>query len=368
MACPGSVKLLEENPTGESRAANDGTLTHELSELLLRVIFENSKEVMPKDVEEDRLDRIKWYVDKCIGIATDLGSRYGSSEVNHAIEAKIHMEELHPQFFGTGDFACWVDWEELHVFDLKDGYQEVSAVGNPELLFYASGIIRKFNLQVDRIIVHIVQPRLESHSLDQYCMKDVTEFERKLVEAARRVDEEPDTFVPGDKQCKWCNTAVCPARHQYLQKEAGLAFPDEDDLTLDIPPVSGFLTERLLHLSKFQGAFKQLFDDIHDELFERARRGETIPGMKLVQKLGNTAWKDPESIAALAEKLGVDQEEIIDRKLKSPTQVKKIKGIDKKLVDAETFRPDNGLALVSNSAKGSAVSLGSFDSTIDGLE
>jgi hypothetical protein len=124
----------------------------------------------------------------------------------------------------------------------------------------------------------------------------------------------------------------------------------------------------LLHLSKFQGAFKQLFDDIQSELFERARKGEEIPGKKLVQRLGNTAWKDPDDIAALAEKLGVDQEEIIDRKLKSPTQVKKIKGVDKKLVDAETFRPDNGLSLVSSSASGKAITVGSFDSTIDGLE
>lgn len=310
------------------------------------------------------MDRVKEYVNTCLGIVTDLSSRFGSDEVKHAIEAEFDMAELHPLFFGTNDFATWVDWEELHVIDLKDGFGAVSAAGNPQLMFYAAGIIRKFNLQVDRIFIHIVQPKLESHTVDELSMKDITTFESHLVEAAARVESDNPEYVPGDKQCQWCNVAVCPARQDHLQEQAGLAFPEGDEL--DLPPVNEFTTDRLLHLMKFESAFKDLFDHVGEELFLRAQKGEEIPGKKLIKKLGNTAWIDPVAAAkALEEELL--PEEMYEQKLKSPTQMKKVKEV-KKLVEKLSHRPDKGLSLVANSAKGKAVSVGNFTQEIDGLD
>jgi len=368
LACPASVRHLQENPKPGGLAASDGTKTHELSEMLLRSIFDKSGETLPSTVEPDRMERIKSYVNFCVELSTDLESRFGSEEVEHAIEARFHMEELHPLFYGTNDFALWVDWEELHVIDLKDGYGAVSAEENAQLMFYAAGIIRKYNLQVDRIFVHIYQPKLDNpHSVDELRMRDITEFERKLVDGAERALAANPEYVPGDKQCQWCNTAVCPARQEHLQEKAGLAFPEDDELTMDLPPVGEYTTDRLLHLQKFEGAFKQLFSDIHEELFIRAQKGEEIPDRKLVKKLGNTTWKDPDHVATLAEEWGVDQEEMFTKKLKSPTQMKKLVK-DKKLVDQESYRPDNGVALVSSSSKGVAITPGNFNQSIDGLD
>lgn len=363
MACPASVKNLEENPLPSSAAADDGTYTHEVAEQDLRLAF--GEELVEPRLKRDsaRQERVDIYVNQVLDVAAELADKYGADDVEYGIEEEFAIPYIDEDCWGTNDAAVWVDMGELHVFDLKDGRGPVSAVENKQLMYYALGIIYKHQLDVNKVVLHIVQPKLdEPHSVWTINTDILTNFAHTLKNAVVEVRLNPDKVVVGEDQCRWCNTATCPERTKSMQKKAGLAFPEEGEMI--IPKVGDMPTEELIKMIKYKSAFKKIFEDGEATLKQRAKSGQEIEGYKLVQSLGNTTWLDPERAEEVLTE-GGDDDIYEPRKLKSPTQMKKV--IDPKLVDKLSHRPDNGVKLVKNSTKGIAVTVG-FESVIEGLE
>lgn len=363
MRCPASVKNLEENPLPSSKAAADGTYTHEVAEQQLLKEFTGKLKGKKLACEADRQQRVDFYVNAVLDTSAKLADQYGEDNVEYAIEDRFGLGYLDDRLFGTNDAAVWVDMGELHIFDLKDGVGPVEAENNTQLMYYALGVIFKHQIDVNRVYLHIVQPKLDAHKTWEISSDTLIGFEHDLMKAVDYYDENPNLAVPGDTQCKWCNTATCPQRQEQLQVDAALSFPDDEELMIDIPSLT---TGRLTQILKHQDAFKQLFSNIQETLQQRAMKGEDVEGYKLVRKLGNTTWLNPESIEEDLIKAGVSEDDLYaPRKVKSPTQLKKL--ADKKLVDKLSHRPDNGLSLVTNKSKGEPVTIG-FEESITGLD
>ena len=82
-----------------------------------------------------------------------------------------------------------------------------------------------------------------------------------------------------------------------------------------------------------------------------AEQGSTIPGYKLVEKIGNRAWatEDEDKLVADLKKVaGLSDDEIVTRKVKSVAQIEKVLGAKRKnLIDNMWLRPVKGTNLVS---------------------
>ena len=113
-------------------------------------------------------------------------------------------------------------------------------------------------------------------------------------------------------------------------------------------------------------AVKTLFSDIRARLTCRAERGEEIPGQKLINWYGNTKWVDEaEAEKALFRKYG--KRTVTTAKLMSPTQIKKLKDVDKSAIDNLVEREFKGRKLVPLSARGEALDIPNIRDLLDDL-
>lgn len=356
MFCPGSVKLLKDNPIKAGPAAADGTITHEWAENALLSgqrragEFEALEESYSTE-DKARWDRVMWYYNIVMAKHTEMCQTYG--EVTLLPE---HQFLVNDRIYGTADAVLYTDLAELHVYDLKDGGGfQVFAEENYQLLYYALGVIKTLNLSPDDIYVHIVQPKMDHHDTWHVPRKSIEAFDYLLTAALENVDSNPDLRVPGAKQCTFCNTVMCPEYKKQMEENALVAFDDDELLEIVQAEVS---VDQLTKLLRYEDGVKKMFTDARKVLEQLAIKGETVPGMKLVHKTGHRKWTDKGEVIKKYRKWGLKKEDIfVDPKLKSPAQLEKA-GVPKADIAALTVRPDNGLHLVSESAKGKAITIG----------
>lgn len=347
MACPGSVKMLQDNPMPTSPAAADGTLTHELAELVLLDLL-NGRDTLARldDTEDDRYERAMFYAERVQDKFSEL-NMYGDAE--YAIEKSFQLP-MDDRFFGTNDAAVWNE-DELHVFDLKDGFGVVDAEGNTQLMYYALGILTDMPVKPERVFLHIIMPRHESHDVWEVTHEELNVFADQLQISADSVDINPEVYLPGE-HCKFCNKTACSAFQKDMAEQALVAFDDNGEL----PDLTTVSLPKLTSILAYESRVMQFFKDAKAILTEEAKQGKDIDGFKLVRKQGNRRWLDADAVLKNARKWKLKKEDMYEKKLKSPAQMKKL-GVHQSDIDQLTERPDNGVSLVPMSSKGEPVCL-----------
>lgn len=361
MSCAGSVKLLQEHPMPSSDAAIDGTRTHDLAEIVLSASLAGEDVplgVLPPGCDAERRDRIRRYVDYIL----DQTNHFDELDMESCVEQRFNLNHIDERLFGRNDCAVWDGSSgELHVFDLKDGANIVSAEDNLQLGYYAIGCIHENKLTPESVHLHIVQPRMDNYSKWEASHEWLDELAVKLKLAVEHVDANPDEFVPGD-HCKYCNKRMCP---RWAEDVTGALVMMDKDPVLDLFGKE-LSVDQVVELLSHKDTVNQCFKDAETLLKRLAENGTPIPGMKLVDSLGNREWADPEKVMKKQRAWGLKKADMFDEpKLRSPTQMAKA-GVDKAEIDALVVRQSRGLKLVPESAKGEPVLLnGVFDSTND---
>lgn len=373
--CPGSVKLLEQHPMPTSEVAAYGTKAHELSELMLL-----DKVVEYSNYDHEMIANCREYTG-WIEALRDAIQRKLNVWPQLIVEQRFNMKSVSEKAFGTNDVALYCDFGPLHIIDLKYGHKFVSPVENEQLMYYALGIIEELELNPSEVHLWIYGPRMpweefgsSSPAMRWECPMDrLLEYHQELKDGAKRVEENPDEYVPGEMQCFYCNKAECPA----IQTQLAKSFTDieplhaENKLTSNL---SNMTTEELAERLKWKELFDGAFRDIGVILKHRAEEGESIPGHKLVRSIGHRAFKGDVATTDIT-KCGLAKGEVLEEpKRKSPAQIEKaikakypIKTKEEKEANAEkrkkfikhlevlTERPDRGLKLVSSDHPGEAV-------------
>ena len=345
-ACPGSVRLSEGIPSRSSIFAQVGTVAHELAEICLarRTVPEKymGAPVNPDFpeivVDQDMADAVNVYlrhVRPLITRAVKTGGRVW-------VEAKVSLEDLGgvgEEMFGTADLIVYTD-EILYVFDYKHGSGvPVEVEENDQLLYYALGALLKLwadagtDAPVKRIYYHVVQPRCEHPGgpvrAGRIDPVDLLDWASDLFRDAERTKDPDAPIVPG-KHCRFCPAQpVCPAQREKRMKDAKLVFGESG-----VEPVKPLSRLTLSEL-------RQIVDNADDiiawvksakELAQtRLENGLDMPGYKLVQKRAVRKWAlgDDDMADALCEKFGLGDEDLFERKLRSPAQIEKALKADK---------------------------------------
>lgn len=304
-----------KNPFQERNLTTDeGTLIHARA---ARALGHDSKETIAEtqlfaNPESDAQSVVDFYVEAV--------RRVGIKEVtgivpNAWIENDFSVNTPKRMFRVIPDAVVWDrDGKTLTVFDLKTGYVAVSAEENEQLLIAAHAVIEKMFLpraqvRPERIVGIIVQPRLSSIEYTEIHYDP--DFFEKL---DRELDARKGRFVPGS-HCKKCNLLTkCKAfrdtLEQYLDpstKDGLTSKPDEWARTLAI-----------------SGPARKFFEDLEKEAKEFLELGGTIPDFALRKSGGKRAWFRELPPADIAEKLGIETDEIYEApKMKTVAQVEK---------------------------------------------
>lgn len=319
--CPGSAKMEEGLPDGDTSCADEGTVAHwiaekilkgeELPELGSQWEVEN-KEVLPVLVDsglptvtftQEMLDYVRKYTDR-ISVA-----QVGESHTEEHVKIFDNLE-------GTPDSFYFHD-TALFVNDLKYGYQQIDARDNYQLLLYAYGVMQKYKefYSVEDVVLTIYQPRLDR--IDSYTYTR-EEFEEKITELQRAASttqavNATELLTPGDHCAKYyCKArATCPALNKFVLAD----LPDMEDVEDDIG----------VKLSKIP-LIRSWCDAVEQEAYRLAvREGKPVSGFKAVQsRSGNRKWRSDQEAEQIMRSMRLRSEQMYNYKIISPTEAEKM--------------------------------------------
>jgi CRISPR/Cas system-associated exonuclease Cas4 (RecB family) len=313
MVCPASITFTENVQEKRSEYAEEGTLAHELAESILA----GKKPVKKPTVE--MLAYVQHYVDYIRSLKGEL-----------FIEQRVDFSNVVPSGFGTSDaIVIDADQKTMWIVDLKYGQGvKVNAENNPQLQLYAIGALNTYDIIYDIDTVHlvVVQPRLDHISEWQTTTTDLRKFGEYVAERAALVDSENPPFNPAEKACKFCKgKSSCRALAAHNLKIARMEFGDEDATPVDPKE----LTEAdLAFILPHIALIKSWCSDIEETALSSILSGKQIEGFKVVAGRSTRQWADEEQ-AADKLKGYLNQEELFNQKIISPTQAEKLLGKSK---------------------------------------
>lgn len=319
--CPGSAKMEEGLPDGDTSCADEGTVAHWIAAKILKgetlpeigTQWEvENKEVVPVLVDsglptvtftQEMLDYVRKYTDR-ISVA-----QVGESHTEEHVKIFDNLE-------GTPDNFYFHD-EVLFVSDLKYGYQQIDAKDNYQLLLYAYGIIQKYkeSYWIDGVVLAIYQPRLDRIDSYTYTREefDVKITELQMAASTTQSVNALELLHPGEHCAKYyCKArATCPALNKFVLSD----LPDMEDVDDDIGS----------KLSKIP-IIRSWCDAVEQEAYRLAvREGKPVSGYKVVQsRSGNRKWRSDQEAEQIMRSMRLRREQMYNYKIISPTEAEKM--------------------------------------------
>lgn len=327
MTCAGSVKLSANIPRKDTQYSLEGTAAHALAEISYNQRLDPSnwlgERIESVVVTQEMVDAVRVYVDFLRGLSV------GDNLVQ--LEQRFDLSKLNPPapMFGTSDCTAYLPAErKLIVADYKHGAGvAVDVEDNPQLKYYGLGCLltlRK-DQRVETVELVIVQPRAQHKDGPirrwECSVEHLLDFSAELVEGAHRAMEPDAPLVPG-KHCRFCPAQpMCPELHKETQLIAASEFAEKPllDPRLLTPEQLGQVLERA-------DMVEDWLRSVRNYVQQTLEGGKEVPGWKLVPKRASRVWNSEADVVAWAKLHDVHQDEIFDRKLKTPAALEKVVG------------------------------------------
>lgn len=349
--CPGSVGAEEGIPNTSSPFAEEGTAAHELAELALRT----GSAALDGFENQEMADFVRVYVDYVNRIALDADS--------FDIETRVSYEDWVPGGFGTAD-AVIVRGNVLHICDLKYGMGvRVDADENPQGMLYALGAwqLTELVFDIDRVVIHIVQPRLDHISEWEISVPDLLRWAEWVKQRAEETVAVDAPRIPGEKQCRFCRAKASCGALQKMTQEIILASFDD----LDSMPKANTLSDKQMRVAlEAKPLIEAWLSAVEGLVKDRLTNGDAFPGFKLVEGKSNRQWADDSAAAkVLGDLIGADA--AYTQKLISPAQAEKALG--KKRADEISgliVKPTGAPTLAHEADKRPAINISANDFSV----
>ena len=353
MECPGSLLLSELLPAQEeSEFAAEGTAAHALAERCLKEGVEAWMKV-GEDLGNgyvatpEMARHVQVYLDAVMFEVVE--------GVTLLVEHNVDDADI-PGFGGTADAVlhCLTDPDAdgncgfVHIIDLKYGAGlPVEVWDNAQLRYYAYGVLRSLGFVIgDNRKAHvgmtIVQPRAEHsdgpvRTVWEYSTDLMRWGEERLLPAIRTAQADSAEYKTGE-HCRWCPAKlICP----NLTKEF-------DDMAADPKHLENFSNEKLAEQYEKIAAVKMYLRALEAEAFNRAMKGDAIPGTKLIYGRSTRLWKEgAESVACAM----FGEDAYTDPSLKSPAQIEKLPN-GKDFAGEWSYKQEGNPSLVPSDKRG----------------
>lgn len=409
LKCPGSVTLAAmAPPEPESKYAKDGTHAHKIAEVMLQEGCRTCGSADPEFTAaiNTYLEEVWRVWDLEIAAWQVPGENGEPMQGPKATRPQMFIEDSFvlplktaaaDEVFGANDCLIWAPHTgNLYVFDYKHGAGAgVDVEDNEQLKFYACGAVWSRGFNPRRVELIVVQPRLEgAEPVKRWEMPtfELDGFFAALEEGVQRCKGaealygtvEPaawaKTYLNPDLErfgiCHWCPAAaICPAKEAALLEQAGGAFTSLVDVTAESLPAPETLDyARLGQILKGIELISDWGAQIEKFIDARLREGETVPGWKLVEKIGRRAVTSDETQVTnyLSLVYGLDPEHLRPRALVTITEIKRLlkaaltnkKEREEAIADFEyrfTSKESSGLTMVREDSDRPGVVIGAAD-------
>lgn len=318
LACPPSAVAAEMYPAQDTEFTREGTLAHEVAEVVARAAIE-SRDISAFPWREDITPEM---VDCAKGYADYIQEQTKSSDAIVLLEQKVDFSPWVPQGFGTCDCII-IQGETLTIIDYKYGQGvAVDATGNPQMRLYALGALNDYGIAYDitTVEMHIYQPRINNISMDSLPVDELMEWAEKTVKpTAAKAIKGKGSYSAGP-HCKFCPHA---GRCRALTKVC-TEYVETHDLRVAVPVLSPSEVADVLTMEPLIALWLKR---VKAQALTTLLDGGEVPGYKVVEgKLGNRKWTDEVKVAEALRVGGYTDENITETKLLSPAAMDKAIG------------------------------------------
>lgn len=326
MNCTPSAVANAEEEDRPSIFAEEGSLAHALGAYNIKKGLSLSTFTEEIEIEKYNPELHDGEMDECTDAYADyVLDRYHEAtktnkEASILIEQTVNFSHLVPGGFGTAD-AMIIDGEQLEIIDFKYGKGvEVSAKMNPQMMLYAIGAIRSFNLSGKTKVVKmtIFQPRKANLSEFVMTADALEEWGENVAQPLAKLAARGRGHRNAGEWCRFCKCAgQCGtlARFSISTTEwaDGNLTPDElGTLVLPVLPI-----------------ISSWIDKTKETSLQFALEGEKVTGYKVVAGRSVRKITDTEAVATRLLENGFRTEDIY-----KPTELRTIteleKGVGKK--------------------------------------
>ena len=381
--CPRAAAFSVHSDDDDSSFSIEGTNAHTLAETTLRhpgKSVQQVKDLLLPDLklEHSSILAVRTYVRHVRQLLVSEPGGWLLLEVSFELPVP-EVPKADGNVWGTCDAVIYFPGSKtLHVIDYKNGVGvDVDVFDNDQLKTYALGALLTLKVPVEKVVLHIVQPRSATRADEPVQIwecdpVDIFEHRAVMIDAIRQTIETPDKAVPGD-HCHFCNG---DGRCMESASHALDVIPDTSFSDVQSAHDEYLLPEPT-RLDDWQLAavfcngprIRQFLKAVEGEVFKRSMAGDfKSDAVKLVRGKSNRVWDplmtDAEKIVELAS-AGVPLAECYTVEVPSPAQAETLlkehlEGVE--LVETvrdfnvRHFKKDTaGLRLVPATDKGIAV-------------
>ena len=316
LACPPSAVANEAYPNQDTEYTKEGTLAHEVAEMVARQRLEGLG-----DVSDHKEGITHEMIDCANGYADYIQEQIKSNDAVVLLEQRVDYSPWAPDGFGTCDCII-IQSDTLTIIDYKYGQGvPVSAVGNPQMKYYALGALNDFGVAYDvkKVEMHIYQPRLNNVSDDRLTVDELMAWGKAMKPTAENASKGKGKYNPGE-HCRFCQHA---GRCRALTKMC-TEYVETHSLRVGVPILAPWEVADVLRMEPIISLWLKR---VKEQAFTSLMNGEEVPGYKLVEgKLGNRKWTNEQDIFKTLTEAGYTAEEITETKLLSPSAMDKALG------------------------------------------
>lgn len=356
--CPGSVAWSEKVPQKPSGVyAEEGTAAHLLGERCLAKDESPDSHIGKKvktpqgsvfSVTEEMVEAVDLYVKT---IRNKLASL---DNARMFLETPFDMSHIHEGIGGTNDACIIQPFGDLYVFDLKYGAGvPVEVYDNPQAMIYAKGAMDTLgaNFDFDNIHLVIIQPRAfhKDGPVREWTItkEELNQWVEGILKPAAKLVDSPNATLKFGDHCRFCPARViCPEHRKSILGHAKMAFSNDGKampvfpaLTTNSPVKPEDLTDvELGNILAVAELIQSWCGDVKSYVHDKLKRGEAVPGWKLVAGRRTRSWGADEQqiLTQLVGATHLVKDCFIDAKIKSPAQMEKTLKqfkIDPKLIE-----------------------------------
>ena len=338
--CTPSARFEEMFPSKSSDASKEGTLAHELAEVVLMhemgMMTSRNYEKKLQDFTksdyfyDDMLEDVKLYTDLAMENYHRAVAEYGRDAVEVHIEQKLDLTKYIEDGFGSADFVM-MSGDTLHVTDLKFGKGvPVSAHKNKQLMLYGLGALEHFSVfnDFENVVLTIVQPRIENYSTYEISVNDLLKFGEEIKIKAKEAYEGNGEFKSGD-HCKWCkgkHRCKAFAEQQLQQAKAEFALDPDNMDKPTLHDLNMLSDEELVNILLASKNVSKWLDEVKDYMITEAEAGREWQGLKLTDGKSVRYWLSEQDAETLLRGQGLTDDQIIKKTLQGITTVEKLLG------------------------------------------
>lgn len=318
LACPASAVAAEKYPNVETDFTREGTLAHEVAEWVASGRSKNGGAL-----EKGQDDGVTAEMLECAQSYRDyIQEQCHTNNPVILLEQRVDFSPWVPEGFGTCDCII-IEGDTLTIVDYKYGQGvQVSAVDNPQMKLYALGALNDFGFayDVEKVKMHIFQPRIDNISSDELTVADLLTWAEKMVKpTAEKAAKGKGGYNPGE-HCRFCPHA---GRCRALTKIC-TEYVDTHQLRVSVPVLA---PHEIADVLRMEPLISLWLKRVKDQALTAMLNGDTVPGYKIVEgKQGNRKWTDEIKVAEALKAAGYALEDITETKLYSPAGMDKAIG------------------------------------------